>query len=78
MPPEFDIQQHLEAMETRIRGDISELREDAKATAEKAANLDGRVKNLEEKAGWIGAGFGGTVAALAGFAWHILTSGSSK
>lgn len=36
------------------------------------AKLDGRVLSLEEKAAWIGAGFGATFLALAGLGWRTL------
>lgn len=35
--------------------------------------LEGRVKPLEEKAGWIGAAFGVTFVTLCGMAWKMVT-----
>ncbi len=81
---EFDLQRHLEQMEDRIREDIRQVGETARmdsalarATADAAvlANQlqDGRLKNLEEKAGWVTAGFGATFIGLVGFLWHVIT-----
>lgn len=81
----FNIQQALTDMEERIREDIKTNAALARADAAAARivadeakastmELEGRVVNLEEKAGWIAAGFGGTVIAGVGFIWHVLTS----
>lgn len=72
-----------QAGEERIRADIRDVvttaRADAataRATADAAmlaaTKIDGRVTTLEEKAGWVGAGFGATFLAMLGFIWHVL------
>lgn len=81
----FNIQQALTDMEERIRQDIHTAREDTVAAATvaqeaklEAVKISGRVKSLEEKAGWIAAGFGATLLSLLGFVWHVITSAVSK
>jgi hypothetical protein len=64
----FNLQQYLEAMEGRIRADIVDVREDHKATRELQISLEGRVKSLEEKAGWIGAGIATSIVGVFGLA----------
>lgn len=87
--PAFDIQRALTDMEGRIREDICTVSKHIGAEAAKAqavadactlarTKLEGRIMGLEEKAGWIGAGFGATVLALLGFLWHILTAGIKR
>lgn len=70
---EWNLQQHLVDMEKRIRDDIKTVTETAEQASDDAIALDGRVRNLEEKAGWIGAGFGGLVVSACGFMWHIVS-----
>jgi hypothetical protein len=72
---EWNLQQHLVDMERRIREDFKTVSQVAEQASDKAIALDGRVRNLEEKAGWIGAGFGGMVVALVGIVWRLVTSG---
>ena len=82
MPADFDIQRALNDMEIRIRQDIQRVADismegsaKAQLTADtamlKLAENEGRIKSLEEKAGWIGAGFGSLFAAMFGFLWHV-------
>ncbi len=82
MTPSFDIQRHLEQMEDRIREDIATMgrgvtraQERAEAAALQATEQAGRIKALEEKAGWIGAGFSAGFFALMAFVWHIISKG---
>jgi uncharacterized protein related to proFAR isomerase len=86
---DFNIQQALTDMETRIRLDIAHVgaaayrdAEAASTVAEEAkveaVKLGGRVASLEEKAGWIAGGFGATLLSVIGFIWHVLTAGTPK
>lgn len=77
----FDLQRHLEAMESRIRQDVQGTREAVRLlddrVQEEAITIEahaGRITRLEEKAGWIGAGFGAGFFALVAFAWHVIKS----
>ncbi len=38
------------------------------------AALNGRIVNLEEKAGWIKAGIGTSLVGFGGFVWHLITN----
>jgi hypothetical protein len=71
---EWNLQQHLVDMEKRLMASMSTISITAEEAADKAIALDGRVRNLEEKAGWIGAGFGGLVVSAVGFIWHVVSS----
>ena len=77
----FELQRHLELMEGRIREDVATLRTDLQEHQERlhevaitAEEQAGRIRTLEEKAGWISAGFGAGFLALIGFVWHIIMS----
>jgi hypothetical protein len=72
---EWNLQQHLVDMEKRIREDFRIVARTAEDASDKTIALDGRLKNLEEKAGWIGAGFGGMIVALVGIVWRLVTAG---
>jgi hypothetical protein len=71
-PPHFDLQQHLEAMETRIREDIKETRADVVGLKLDQVRSEERIERLEEKAGWIGAGIGASLAGVVGLAGAYL------
>jgi hypothetical protein len=75
MNADFNLQRHLEGMESRIREDLRSVISTAEKASDDTIALDGRVRNLEEKAGWIGAGFGGVIVAVLGFVWHIVSEG---
>jgi hypothetical protein len=82
---DFDLQRHLGEMETRIRADIKAA-SDATLRAQQDADIaklaieahNGRIKSLEEKAGWLGAGITAGVFSLVGMAWHLITTGGHK
>ena len=69
----FDLQTHLEAMEDRIRTDIKGCQESIVGQKIDHVGLEGRVKSLEEKTGWIFSGIATGLLGLAGTAWHVLT-----
>lgn len=78
---EFSIQRALHDMETRIREDIRSVGAEcvrAQQSADEARMLatinGGRLTSLEEKARWVGAGFGTVFLALFGFFWHAVKS----
>lgn len=80
---ETRIRTDIAAVGTAARRDADAARQEAteaRAVADAATlantGLDGRVKSLEEKAGWIGMGFGATVIAAGGFVWHVITGKS--
>ena len=82
MDVNFDLQQHLGEMESRIRADIQaqantmlRAQTDINNLREDVTRQDGRVKSLEEKAGWLGAGLTSGIVALTGMAWHMVTGG---
>jgi hypothetical protein len=76
---EFNIQRALHEMETRIREDIRSVGAEcarAQMSADEARLMatvnGGRLASLEEKARWVGAGFGTVFVALFGFFWHVI------
>ena len=80
MDVNFDLQRHLNDMESRIRADINSHKNAIERTKEdvEAAKLllegqNGRIKALEEKAGWIGAGAMAAIMSAFGFIWHIIS-----
>jgi len=81
MNTEWNLQEHLVDMESRIRADIKSVAAiaasaqlDADEIRVESALLTGRIKALEEKAGWIGAGIGASLMGLVGFVWHVIAS----
>ncbi len=83
---EFNIQRALTDMETRLSAEIVRVGEQARLAAVAAqsaaqtallanATMNGRVTNLEEKAGWVKAGIGTTLVGMAAFIWHIVSGG---
>jgi hypothetical protein len=59
-------------MEGRIREDIREVRNDVASTRETQSAHEERIKSLEQKAGWIGAGIGTSIAGVCGLAFALV------
>lgn len=68
MAPQWNIQQAFADLEERLNERFDKLEERQLGHAIARAELEGRVENLEEKAGWIGAGIGASLMGVCGLA----------
>lgn len=64
---------HLDAMESRIRNDIAEVRKDTQSALVQVAGHEERLDHTEQQLRWIWGGFGSALlAAITALGTHLL------
>lgn len=76
---EVDIIAHLDAVESRIRGDIAEVRKDVKENAIQTAGHEERLAAAERQVKWIWGSAGSSFLTMVGvFTKHLLGAGHGR